>query len=174
VTNVNASSEAIKSISATNDFSAQSNCSTPLARGSKCTVTVTFTPTKTGPRYGWLSIHGSDPASPMIIRLAAKLGVAISFSSKSLTFPAQGVDTISGPQTIVISNAGSSALHVGAITASGPFSQTNNCKSVAAGSSCFLDVTFSPAANGKQTRGLSIVDSDPGSPQLIKLSGTGQ
>jgi phospholipase C len=174
VTNVNASSETITSVSATNDFSAQSNCSAPLARGSKCTVTVTFTPTKTGPRYGWVTIHSSDPASPMMIRVAAKLGTEISFSLKSLTFPAQVVDSSSAPQTIVISNAGSSALHFGAITANGPFSQTNNCKIVAAGSSCFLDVTFSPTATGKQTGGISIVDSDPGSPQLIKLTGTGQ
>jgi hypothetical protein len=106
--------------------------------------------------------------------VAAKLGTQISFSPKTLTFPAQVVDTTSGPQTIVIGNAGSSALHFGAIKVNGPFAQTNNCQTVAAGGSCFLDVTFSPAAKGKQTGGLSIVDNDPGSPQLIKLSGTGQ
>lgn len=174
VTNVNASSETITSVSATNDFSAQSNCSAPLAKGSKCSVTVTFTPTKTGPRYGWVTINSSDPASPMMIRAAGKLGTQISFNPKTLTFPGQVVDTTSGPQTIVISNAGSTVLHFGAITANGPFSQTNNCQTVAAGSSCFLDVTFSPTAKGTQTGGIVIVDSDPGSPQAIKLSGTGQ
>jgi phospholipase C len=174
VTNVNATPEKITSVSATDDFSAESNCSAPLTQGSRCTVTVTFTPTKMGPRYGWVTINSTDPASPMRIRVASKLATEISFSSKSLTFPAQAVKTTSGPQTIVISNMGSSALHFGAITANGRFGQTNNCKTVAAGSSCFLEVTFSPTAMGTQTGGISIVDSDPASPQVIKLSGTGQ
>jgi uncharacterized repeat protein (TIGR03803 family) len=52
-------------ISTTGDFAVAANtCSTSLAANSKCTISVTFTPTQTGMRSGMLSVSDSANNSP--------------------------------------------------------------------------------------------------------------
>jgi phospholipase C len=175
VTNTGSSAQTVTRVSASQDFSAQSNCSKALAKGSKCNVTVTFTPTLTGPRYGWVTIVSTDPASPMTIRAEGKVGTAVGLTTQTLTFPAQTIRTSSAPQTITITNAGSSVLNFGPFTISNQFSQTNTCANgLAPGRSCLLDVTFSPTSTGNHTGTISVVDSDATSPQPIHLSGVGE
>ena len=77
-----------------------------------------------------------------------------------------------------MSNPGSAALSITSIaiigTNSGDFAQTNTCgSSVAAGGSCTISVTFTPAAAGARSAAVSITDSATGSPHSIALSGTG-
>jgi hypothetical protein len=56
----------------------------------------------------------------------------------------------------------------------GDFAETNNCgKSVAAGGSCFIKVTFEPLAKGERTADVSVNDNGGGSPQKVSLAGTG-
>jgi hypothetical protein len=60
------------------------------------------------------------------------------------------------------------------ITATGDFSQTNDCgASIAIQSSCTVKVVFTPTQVGKRTGKLNINDKVPGSPQVVSLSGTG-
>jgi phospholipase C len=174
VTNVGATLETVTSVSGTGDFSVLSTCSKALAPGSKCLVTVTFAPTGTGPRHGYVNIVSTDPASPFSLRAEGEMGTAVDFSATSLTFPSQGVGTSSAPRTTVITNAGSSVLNFGPIASSGDFSQTNTCAAgVAAGGTCLVDVTFSPTATGQRNGALTLIDSDASSPQTIPLSGVG-
>lgn len=174
VTNIGSSAKTITSVSGTGDYSAKSNCSKALTAGSRCLVTVTFTPTQTGPRYGYLIINSTDAASPMNIRLVAKMATAVGLSAASLTFSSQTVGTSSSPQAITLTNAGNTVLNVGQIQATGDFKQTNTCgTTVQPNASCFIDVTFSPSAKGPRTGTLTIVDSDANSPQSVTLSGTG-
>lgn len=51
-------------ISTTGDFGASTTCSTVLAAQSKCTISVTFTPTATGTRTGELKVSDSASNSP--------------------------------------------------------------------------------------------------------------
>src|SRR5581483_1912172 len=74
ITNSGATPVTINSVTAINDFSATSNCSTALVENSSCTVTVTFTPTQQGPRYGWVTVHSTDPGGPIALRMVGKLG----------------------------------------------------------------------------------------------------
>lgn len=95
-------------------------------------------------------------------------------SPTSLTFSNQLVGTSSAAQTITLVNEGTAPLTIAAITPSPPYSQTNNCgSSVAAGASCAINVTFTPAAGGSRAGTLSITDNARGSPHTVVLSGTG-
>jgi hypothetical protein len=64
VTNSGSAALAISSISATGDFAQTNTCSSSLAAGASCTVTLTFTPTAAGSRTGALTIVDSATGSP--------------------------------------------------------------------------------------------------------------
>ena len=54
------------------------------------------------------------------------------------------------------------------------FAQTNTCSSpVNPGANCSISVTFLPTATGTRTAIITIADDD-GSPQTVKLDGTGK
>jgi hypothetical protein len=101
-----------------------------------------------------------------------------SLSPPTLTFANQAAGSSSAAQSITLNNNGSAALSITsiAITGTNPsdFAQTNNCgSSVAAGASCTISVTFTPAASGSFTAALTLTDNATGSPQSLTLSGTG-
>jgi hypothetical protein len=96
----------------------------------------------------------------------------------SLNFGSQAVGTTSAAQQVILNNGTSTALTIDSIFGNGAdpgdFNQTNNCgSSVGAGSSCTLNVTFTPKATGSRTSTLNISDSASNSPQTVSLSGTG-
>jgi hypothetical protein len=68
---------------------------------------------------------------------------------------------------------GTAAASLSAVTASGDFSQTNNCGTVAAGASCTVNVSFRPTASGTRTGTLTITSNATNSPTSVGLSGTG-
>src|SRR5580700_3258817 len=98
-------------------------------------------------------------------------------SPSSLTFASQDEGTTSSSQPVTLSNKGQEALAVSSIVSSGDFAQTNNCgSSVAIGSSCKIDVSFSPTQTGTRTGTLTITDNTggvAGSVQTVSLTGTG-
>ena len=97
---------------------------------------------------------------------------AVTLSPSSLTFGTQLRSTTSPPQTVTLTNTGSASLTITSIRASAYYSETNTCQSsIAAGASCTISVSFSPAANGTITGSISIADNATGSPQTIALSG---
>ena len=100
-------------------------------------------------------------------------GGTASVSPTSLAFGSQAVGTTSSSKTVTVKNSGSGPLSIGSITASGDFTQTNNCgSSLAASSSCTINVSFAPRAVASITGALTIVDSASTSPQIVKMTGT--
>jgi hypothetical protein len=98
-----------------------------------------------------------------------------SVSPKSLAFADVAAGTSSVVKTATLTNSGTGALPITSIVASGDFSQTNNCSnSLAAKSSCTVSVTFNPSIAGAITGALTFNDGVSTSPQLIKLTGTGE
>src|SRR5258706_16117397 len=75
---------------------------------------------------------------------------------------------------VTVTSAGTDPLQLGAITASGDFSQTNDCPaSLAPAATCTIQVKFSPTVGGARTGTLSI-HSDASLPlQQLALSGIG-
>jgi HYDIN/CFA65/VesB family protein/beta-propeller repeat-containing protein len=97
-----------------------------------------------------------------------------SLSATSLTFPAQLVSTPSAAQSVTLSDTGTGALLVSAITITGDFTQTNNCAStiVRSGASCSISVTFTPTTSGTRTGTLTINDNDASKSQTVTLTGS--
>jgi len=167
----------ITSIAASGDFAEADNCGTSLAAGGNCTINVTFTPTASGTRTGTLSITDNASGSPQMVSLTGTgIGptTTASVSPTSLTFASQNVGTTSAAQTVTLTNTGSATLTITGISASGDFAETDNCgSSVAVGANCAISVTFTPTASGTRTGTLSVADNTSGSPQSVKLTGTG-
>jgi hypothetical protein len=101
-------------------------------------------------------------------------------SPGSLAFTAEPSGTASAAQTVTLTNTGNAPLSFTGtgITISGAnatdFSQTNQCpSSVAAGSNCPINVTFTPISppSGIVAAELNVADNASGSPQQVGLSG---
>jgi len=96
-------------------------------------------------------------------------------SATSLTFPNQTFGVASSAQTITVTNTGGIGLVVTAITASGDFSETDDCQSgtVGSGANCTIQVAFTPTQAGSRTGQLTISGNVADGEILVGLSGTG-
>ena len=161
------------------DFGQTNNCGSSLAAGSSCAINVTFTPAATGTRSATLTVTDNASNSPQTASLTGP-GVSSSgtptatLSPTSLTFGNQTVGTSSPAQSVTLSNSGSAALSISSFAITGDFGQANNCgSSLAAGSSCTINVTFTPTAAGTRNGTLTITDNASNGPQTVSLTGTG-
>ena len=101
----------------------------------------------------------------------------IGIAPADLMFADQKRGTTSASQTVTLNNSGNSALTITHIVTSANFGDTDDCDgSVAAHSSCTINVTFSPTALGRFYGTLTVTDDNNGvtsSRQTVSLSGTG-
>lgn len=110
-------------------------------------------------------------------------GQAVTFSPATVSFGIQPVAVTSSPQTLTITNTGSSTLTfttnatIGGTNASdfvvSPSSTCANGANVGANGTCTIVITFTPAAIGTRSATVSISDNAAGSPHSAALSGTG-
>jgi beta-propeller repeat-containing protein/ASPM-SPD-2-Hydin domain-containing protein/centrosomal CEP192-like protein len=175
VSNIGTAAANVSSITASGDFGQTNNCGTSLAATTSCTVNVTFTPTATGTRTGTLTIADNAASSPQTVSLTGTgANAVLNASPAALSFAAQAQGSTSASQPVTLSNSGGTSVAVTGIQASGDFAQTNNCGiSVAASSSCTVNVTFTPTASGTRNGALTITDSASNSPQMVSFTGTG-
>ncbi|MDR3792094.1 MAG: choice-of-anchor D domain-containing protein, partial [Terracidiphilus sp.] len=96
-------------------------------------------------------------------------------SPSALTYANQVFGTTSSAQTVTLQNTGSTALTVTRIDVSGDFSETDNCvnASIAAGSNCALQVTFTPQATGSRTGQMTVNANVYGGQLTVDMTGTG-
>jgi len=165
----------VSNVTASGDFSVQDGCTAPVAAaGGTCALQVTFTPTSTGTRTGSLTITDNSDGSPHTVQLTGVGGQAsASLSPSSLSF-SEAINT-TATLPVMLTNSGTLALPISSVQTSGAtFSETNNCgTSVGAGSSCEIDVSFSPTALGNFTGTLTVTDGASASPQTVSLTGAG-
>jgi hypothetical protein len=183
VTNTASAALAITSISVGgpngSSFGQSNNCGASLPADSSCTITVTFTPAVTGARTAAVTINDSDPTSPQQIALTGTgTAPAPVLSPSSLTFGPETIGAKSAAQALTLNNAGSAPLTITSIALTGAgssdFAQTNNCgSSVAAGSSCVINVTFDPAKTGTRSATLTVTGNATPKTQTASLSGQG-
>jgi hypothetical protein len=93
----------------------------------------------------------------------------------SLTFGSQALGTPGSAQTLSLTNSGGIALSVSSISATGDFSETDNCgtASLNAGASCTIQVTFTPGQVGDRPGQLTISANVQGGQIVVPLDGTG-
>jgi FtsP/CotA-like multicopper oxidase with cupredoxin domain len=99
-------------------------------------------------------------------------------SPTALAFGSLLVNTVSGSQTVTVSNAsGAGTLAITGISITGinpaDFSQTTNCTAaLQPGASCTINVVFQPMAAGPRAGTLTVASSNP-TPLSVPLAGTG-
>jgi hypothetical protein len=173
VANTTSSAVAVGSIGSTGDFSQTNTCGASIGAGSSCTVSVTFHPTAAGARTGTLTVTAGGTTNTVALSgTGVAPGPILSLDQSSLTYAGTVVGS-SATQTVTVTNTGTTSATVTAITASGDFSQTNTCTTLAVGGSCTVTVRFSPTASGARTGTVSIASNANNSPTAIGLSGTG-
>lgn len=157
------------------DFSITNNTCYSASYG--CYPTIVFTPTTAGPRSTVLTLT-SGTGYQRQVTITGTGRAALAAYPPALAFASTVVGTPSSNQLVTVSNGGTSAVTLTSIgfsgTNPGDFSQSTTCgSSLAAGSTCSVYVTFTPTATGARSANLAIASSDPSSPLLIPLSGTG-
>ena len=126
---------------------------------------------------GWtMQLVALKPASASVGAPAPAPGASL--SPTSLTFASQTVGATSSAQIVTLSNTGNAALSTTGISITGAnpgnFAETSGCgSSIAAGASCTISVTFTPATSGSLSATLNVTDNASGSPQSVGLTGTG-
>jgi hypothetical protein len=156
-------------------------CGATLAAGSSCSIYVTFTPASAASFSATLSVADSATGSPQTASLTGTGTAPAASLTASLSFPNTPDGTTSSALAATLSNTGNGALNniVPTITGTNPSdfaisTGANACgATLAAGSSCSIYVTFTPASATTFSATLSVADSAPGSPQTAALTGTG-
>jgi hypothetical protein len=101
--------------------------------------------------------------------------ISVTLSPTSLNFGNQVLNTTSSGKTVTVKNTGTAMLDITSSEASTYFaiSSTTCGATLAAGKTCKVTVTFTPATLGSVKGTLSFTDDAPNSPQTVPLSGTG-
>jgi hypothetical protein len=178
-------------------FLATTACGATLAATKSCTVTLTYTPlnqvgTEASPPpstadVGTLTLESDAVSSPTLIDLsgsstpayvaapsnAAPLA-AFTLSQSSLTFATTMAGNASTPQTVTLSNTGTTTIHILSIATSTDFTASSTCATLLPGTSCTLTIVFTPQSTSTATTRISAaeISSDSGTPlEFISLIG---
>src|SRR5579862_2805211 len=168
------------SISITGPFAESDNCGPSLPNETACKVYIVFKPTSSGNQTGTLTIlHNGFFDSVSTVSLEGT-GTAITVTGGPLPFGSVAVKTTSAAKTITITNKGATSVTMGTITldeSTDFIISANTCpasgSTLAGGAKCTVSVEFHPQATGAKKGALVINDSDPGSPQVVGMTGTG-
>ncbi|MGO9270375.1 MAG: choice-of-anchor D domain-containing protein [Terriglobia bacterium] len=159
------------------DFSLTHTCPSTLSASASCVINPVFKPTASGPRKSSILVTDNAAGSPHRVILTG-VGTAVSLSTAGLTFTSQTVGTKSSAQAVSITNKGSTTMNLWQIAIGGAnpgdFSKTTTCgATLGGGATCTVSVTFKPVAKGARSATLLFSDDGGGSPQAVRLTGTG-
>lgn len=171
----------IKSTSISDNFAVDADCST-LAPGSSCPLFIAFDPASTGNLSGDLTVMDDSPSGTEAISLTGVGSTpGVTLSPSSVVFGTQVVGTTSQAVSVTLSNAASDSQSlqvIGIVLGSDPvtgapdFTQTDNCTApIAPGSSCTIQIAFTPTLSGLLQSSLTLTDNSPDGTHTILLSG---
>jgi len=167
--------------SASAQFQSSNNCTTQLAAHSSCTFSVAFAPAQLGAQTGTLTI--SDLLRTQTVALAGTgiVPAQLTASPASLTFPDGSVGVASAPLTLTLTNSGAATaanpgFQISGTGAASFATGTTTCgAALAGGSSCTVQVIFTPIAAGGSQATLIISSSTNGVAAIqVPLQGAGQ
>lgn len=153
-------------------FQISDTCGTQLAGQSSCSVSVVFVPTAAGSQSGVVTISDLLRTQTVSLSGIGLLPPVLTPSPASLSFAAQPTNTTSAAQTLTVSNTGGAPMAnvgfqiIGGSAASFATGATTcgaaRGSTLDAGSSCTVQVTFSPKAAGGNSATLVISSSTLG------------
>jgi hypothetical protein len=152
---------------------------TTLAPAATCTVSVSFKPGGTGLRTASMDVAGSGGASVSVALSGTGANPprpALAAAPTALDFGEQLIGSAGSPQTVTVRNSGnvanSPSVQLGGAGAGSFTISDNGCvRSLGAGSSCTVSVSFVPTVAGTQVATLAISGTG-GSSASVRLSGT--
>jgi len=181
-------------------FLSSTTCGTTLSAGGSCAVTLIYSPLNQVPAgsspapfntdTGTVVIESDAVSSPDFIDLTGTVTPAVvavpssaaplysyTLSQGSLSFTSTRGGEASAPQTLTLSNTGSTTLHVRNLISTSDFSVTGACPTLIPGTSCPLTIAFTPQASSAQTTtpvigALEILSDSSTSLDFVSLLGT--
>ena len=159
-----------------------------LASGASCEFNMAFSPYFNGSHTANVIINSNDPQTPALsIPIFGKGGASggagganIAASANPLMF-GDVILGATGSQTLTISNLGNAALNISStnlqnIVGAGFTVNSDLCSgsSLAAGSTCDIQIDFTPSANQSYSSQLTVNSDDPDEPSLVvDINGNG-
>ena len=164
------------------DFSLAGSCNgaQALPAGGSCTVDVLFQPSVAGTRSALLNLFSNAGNAPRLSLAVQGEGEAagpaplVQFDLDRVDFPTTAVGRSSGPRVLTLSNRGSAPL-TGLRWQITPaeFNFSSNCAAtLAAGSSCTVNLNFSPLVAGETTGELQLFSNAATAPYRLPLHGS--
>lgn len=177
LTNTGTTPLTITNLAMSGDFAETNNCRHSLPAGGYCTIYVTFKPGTKGTETGSLAVSDSGGSGAQSVSLSG-VGTVVSLSTAQVNFGSVPLGVSSSRLTVTLTNVGAMPLNFAVIsfgsTNAGDFIESNSCgKAIAAGANCTIALGFKPIAKGARSATLSIQDNGGGSPQTIRVRGTG-
>lgn len=120
---------------------------------------------------GLIVVNGTDSRSPATAHAYLLQVPLLTVAPGALTFPSEPVGSMSPPQTLTFTNAGTASVALGATSLSGSFTvQSNSCAgALATAAQCAIVVVFAPAATASPTGSLTLMAG--GVPLAVALTG---
>jgi hypothetical protein len=150
-----------------------------LAIGQTGNFNVVVNPTATGSLTATLTAQGDGGSQPVAVNLSANVvspQPQISVSPTSVNFGTVSTG-LKMNSNVLITNSGAADLTISVLALSGPdfsLSGMNTPKTIPAGQSAQVVLTFSPATSGSAAGSLNITSNDPTNPAVtVPLNGTG-
>jgi hypothetical protein len=163
---------------------AQTTCTAALAAGASCVAAVQFSPSSSGAVAGAISAHSRLTGASATAALSGTGSVApgiVTAPANTVQFGTTGVALSAPQQTVTVTNPSTAGAVTGfTVTLDTTALQNgfglgaNNCgSSIAAGASCTVNLTFSPATYGPLTGTLTLAGSNGVSAVQLQLGGIG-
>ena len=167
----------ISSIATDNgDFSQTNTCGTSLEPHKSCAIRIVFAPSVPSTETATLSINDNAQNSPQTVALSGTGSVTPVLIYPILANFGSVPVGQTGTVPVVLANAANRALTIQQIVATpSVYTQTSDCgTSLAAGTSCTINVTFTPTQQGNVTGKLSMALNGKPLVAEVKLVGSGK
>jgi hypothetical protein len=161
------------------DFLVQNNCPALLPGHASCPLVVTFAPKQVGAETGSLTISTALGMQMVALSGTGLAPAGVSLLPASINFGGQGVTVTSSKHSVTLTNNGGVPL-TGlsfAVTGTGFAIAGSTCQSgrtLAVGSACMFDLTFTPTQTQSRTGALMVNATQLSAPYTVPLSGTGE
>lgn len=139
-----------------------------------CSICITYVPSGTGKRSGKITFDDNDPSSPQTATLTGTGSLLeLSPAPSALTFPNTPLGS-SNTMPITATNTGKKSIEISSVSAINDYTVSSDCgTSLAVQASCTINVKFTPTLSGARPGTVTVVSSDPASPQRVDLVANG-
>ena len=159
------------------DFVQANNCPQTLAPGASCALNVSFLPSTTGERDGYIVVADDSLDSPQKIAVTGIATMAMAHVGPDRLDFSQNIGESTPAQTATVTNTGNGPLTIENVSTTGDYHASPHCPSVLLPEqSCSIAVTFTPQAPGVRKGSLVVTDdanAAPGTQETVRLNGFG-